>query len=109
MASKPAKKPTKSGAKRAVPQAAIDAVKGKSINAEADAIINGDRREDYGPAKESFEKIATGWEVIFDTVVTPHQVALAMIWLKEVRALQKFDRDSFVDICGYAGLAEDIA
>ena len=84
------------------------APKVESINAEADRIINGQRREDYGPAKESFEKIAKGWSVIFDTEVSPHQVALAMIWLKECRALQGFHRDSFVDICGYAGLAEAI-
>ncbi len=78
----------------------------ESINAEADRIINGQRREDYGPAKESFDKIATGWEVIFGTEVNAHQVVLAMVWLKTCRALQGFHRDSFVDICGYAGLAE---
>jgi len=82
------------------------AAKEVSINAEADRIINGQRRDDYGPAKESFEKIATGWSVILGTEVSAHQVALAMVWLKTCRALQGFHRDSFVDICGYAGLAE---
>jgi hypothetical protein len=81
----------------------------KSINAEADTIINGERRDDYGPAKESFDKIAAGWEVIFGVGVTAHQVALAMIWLKSVRALNGYQRDSFVDIAGYAGLAEVLA
>lgn len=77
-----------------------------SINQEADRIINGQRREDYGPADESFKNIATGWGVIFGTDVSPHQVVLAMTWLKCCRALNGYQRDSFVDICGYAGLAE---
>jgi hypothetical protein len=79
---------------------------GLSINAEADKIINGQRREDYGSADESFRKIATGWEVIFGTTLSPHQVVQAMVWLKVCRSLQGYQRDSYVDICGYAGLAE---
>lgn len=78
----------------------------ESINAEADRIINGQRREDYGSAEESFARIATGWEVIMGVPVSAHQVVLCMVWLKTCRALQGYHRDSFVDICGYAGLAE---
>jgi hypothetical protein len=78
----------------------------ESINAEADKIINGQRRVDYGPADQSFLDIAAGWKIIFRTDITPHQIVLAMIWLKECRALQGYQRDSYVDICGYAGLAE---
>lgn len=77
-----------------------------SINAEADNIINGQRRDDYGPADESFKRIAKGWEVIFGVPVSAHQVLNAMVWLKVCRALQGYQRDSYVDICGYAGLAE---
>lgn len=80
--------------------------KPESINAEADRIINGQRREDYGPANKSFKDIAKGWEVIFGCEVTPHQVVQAMIWLKVCRAMNGYQRDSYTDICGYAGLAE---
>lgn len=78
----------------------------ESINEEADRIINGQRREDYGSADESFKRIATGWSVILGVEVTAMQVVQAMVWLKVCRAINKFDRDSYVDICGYAGLAE---
>jgi Domain of unknown function (DUF6378) len=77
-----------------------------SINQEADKIINGQRRQDYGAADESFKKIAKGWEVVFGVNVSAHQVVQAMIWLKVCRAMQGYQRDSYVDICGYAGLAE---
>jgi Domain of unknown function (DUF6378) len=114
------KKPEKSASakKRATPkpftraEATMEehmATEHESINMEAERIINGPRRDEYGPAKESFDKIATGWEVIFGVNMTSHQVALAMIWLKTCRALNGYQRDSFVDICGYAGLAEVIS
>jgi hypothetical protein len=78
----------------------------QSINAEADKIINGQRREDYGAADESFRKIAVGWSVILGVTVNPMQVIQAMVWLKVCRSLKGYQRDSYVDICGYAGLAE---
>lgn len=76
-----------------------------SILTEAEAIINGPRRDAYGPVEESFGKIAEGWSVVFGVKVTPRQVAHAMIWLKVCRDLNKSGRDNLVDIAGYAGLA----
>jgi hypothetical protein len=96
--------PKKPAAKKLKPEP-----KPLSINEEANTIINGERRDDYGPAKDSFDRIAQGWSVLFGVPVNAHQVSLAMIWLKSVRALNGFQRDSFVDICGYAGLAEVIS
>jgi hypothetical protein len=79
-----------------------------SILQEAEQIINGDRREAYGPVEESFKRIARGWEVIFGGPVSPRQVAHAMIWLKVCRDGNKPQRDCLVDIAGYAGLAEKL-
>ena len=78
----------------------------ESILEEAERIVNGPRHEEYGGVRESFERIAAKWSVTFGVPITAEQVALAMIDLKTVRALQGFHRDSFVDIAGYARCAE---
>lgn len=80
----------------------------ESVLQEAHRIIHGARRKDYGPAEEGFIKMATGWSVIFGHEVTSTQVALAMTWLKVCRFLNSHDRDSLVDLAGYAGLAAQI-
>lgn len=80
----------------------------QSINQEAEQIINGPRRDSYGPADESFKKIATMWSVILNAKVSPRQVALMMIAFKVVRDSNKANRDNLVDIAGYAGLGENL-
>jgi hypothetical protein len=88
---------------------AATAPTGESILVEAMRIIDGEREEDYGQARTNFDRIATGWEVIFDKQITGRQVALAMIWLKISRDLHHPKRDNAVDIAGYAGLLERVA
>lgn len=78
----------------------------ETILQEAERVVNGPRREEYGGVLPSFEKIAAKWSVTLGVEVTPHQVALCMIDLKTVRALQGWHRDSYVDVCGYARCAE---
>lgn len=73
---------------------------------EAENIIHGDRRQDYGGALESFTRIAELWSPILGISVTPEQVVLCMIGLKIARYVHGQQRDSIVDICGYAGLLE---
>lgn len=80
----------------------------ESVLQEAERIINGPRKEAYGPAKESFNKIAEGWGLIIGAPVTAKQVALCMIWLKVMRHTQSSGRDDLVDIAGYAGLSENL-
>lgn len=74
-----------------------------SVLTEAHGLIHGDRRDDYGGPLESFSTIAALWEPILDCGVTAEQVALCLIQLKVARALHGWQRDSFVDIAGYAG------
>ena len=76
---------------------------------EAERIINGPRRDAYGDAVESFDRIAAGWSVIVGTEVNGTQVALCMDWLKTCRFLSAVDRDSLVDKGGYTGLAARLA
>jgi hypothetical protein len=78
----------------------------ESLLEEADAIINGERRAEYGEAQRSFSRIARGWSEILDCKVTAKQVALAMVWLKISRELNKPKRDNMVDAAGYIGLTE---
>ena len=79
------------------------------VLAEAEHIINGPRRDAYGDAVESFDRIAVGWAVILGAPVTGTQVALCMDWLKTCRFLTANDRDSLVDKGGYTGLAARLA
>lgn len=83
-------------------------MKNKSITQEAHAIINGPRRQAYGHASKSFQRIANVWTEILGSKVTPHQVALCMIGLKLLRESNKPARDNRVDICGYAELADQL-
>lgn len=75
----------------------------ESILQEAERIINGQRRDDYGDVRESFELIAALWSPVVGVTVTAEQVALCMIQLKVARAMNGYQRDSLVDIAGYAG------
>lgn len=83
-------------------------LKQESILQEAEHIINGQRRDDYGGALESFTRIASLWSVVLGVEVTAHQVVLCMVQLKVARAMQGYHRDSYVDIAGYAGCAEKV-
>lgn len=81
-----------------------------SLLEEANQIVNGQRRTDYGGMLENFEVIAKGWEAVLGHPVTVNQVILCMIQVKVARAVTGgFHRDSFLDIAGYAQCAETCA
>lgn len=75
---------------------------------KAKKLLTGDRAEAWGSALESFCRIAVLWEPIFRRKVTPREVALAMIALKLSRAIGSPCPDSFVDLAGYAELANSL-
>ena len=78
----------------------------ESILQEADRIINGQRREDYGDEKESFGRLAGLFSAYLGMPVSPNDVVVLMVLVKASRAKQGYHRDSFVDIAGYAALSE---
>ena len=92
----------------------------KSILMEAEDIINGQRRQDYGSVTESFENVAglwseylsrhvkTGNNIAKPVDLTGEDIANLMILMKVSRAQNGFHRDSYVDIAGYAGCAEKL-
>ena len=73
-----------------------------SILLEADALVSGDRQNDYGHPYDCLTKIAAMWSVVLDTKVTAEQVAMCMLSLKIVRECNKPTRDNRVDMAGYA-------
>lgn len=73
---------------------------------EAEALVNGDRQEEYGPPAENLANIAASWTAILKAPITAQQVCLCMASLKLVRAGSATSRDSLVDACGYLRLHE---
>lgn len=77
---------------------------------EARKTINGDRQDAYGNPEDSFSRIAELWTAYLDKYVSPQDVAIMMALLKIARQKAgKGKRDNFVDMCGYAALAADMA
>jgi hypothetical protein len=85
---------------------------------EAGKIVNADRRDDYGDARDSFETIAALWTVYLSArgvlkgggYIKPSDVAMLMDLLKTSRfATGGYKADTFVDKVGYSALAGALA
>jgi hypothetical protein len=85
------------------------------ILTEADRIIHSDRAEQYGPAEQSFDRIAAFWTTHLRDKLKPgaevdgYDVALLMVLMKVSRAATDVKDDTFVDIAGYGALAARLA
>ena len=79
-----------------------------SITDEAQAIVNGERRQDYGDMADSFERIAGLWSAYLGKHVDSLDVAKMMILLKVSRAKHNNHRDSYIDIVGYVECADQL-
>lgn len=82
-----------------------------SILTTAEEIINGQRAQDYGDARENHQRIADLWNVYLQNEpgdeVSPEDVAVMMILLKIARFMENgYHHDTVVDIAGYAGVLE---
>lgn len=77
-----------------------------NVAEEAIGIVHGPRQDNYGHPRDNFRRIAAGFSVVFGVDITERQVALAMMWLKIARDVNKPHRDNLVDVCGYALTAE---
>lgn len=78
----------------------------ETVLAEAQRLITGDRNKSYDHPLDNFNRIAKGWEVIFNTQVTEEQVGLAMAWVKICREVYQSKRDNLVDGAGYLGTVQ---
>lgn len=72
-----------------------------SIAQDAVKIVNGERLEEYGDMRASFNRIAKLWSAYSGVYLDAFDVAKMMILLKVSRAKNSNHRDSFVDIVGY--------
>lgn len=88
------------------PVGTLQPVKPGPVTLEANRLVNGHRRQEYGHPRDNFERIASFWRIIFSCEVSPYQVGLAMIGLKMARELNAPSRDGRVDIAGYAETLE---
>lgn len=73
---------------------------------EAEALVNGERQEEYGPPAKHLARIAAIWGAVLNRPVTAREVALCMAGLKLARAGHGHSRDSLVDLVGYIRLIE---
>lgn len=85
----------------------------KSVLQEAEEIINGPRRDAYGPVEESFVRLASVLTVALHRKLKEpldaHDAAMVGIALKFCRESVKPGRDNRVDGCGYFALADKVA
>jgi len=76
---------------------------------EAARIISSDRADDYGPADESFARIARLWTAYLNVAVSPMDVSNMFVLSKVQRTLTSpAKEDNWLDICGYAALAGEM-
>lgn len=88
---------------------------GETVAQEAQRLVMGDRRKDYGDVRDSFERIAGLWNAHLGvgsepgklrSRITAQDVAMMMVLMKVSRNCGKSKRDNLVDIAGYALCAE---
>jgi hypothetical protein len=78
---------------------------------EAETLVNGDRNNSYGPPTQDFDRTAIMWTAYLDgrRILEAHDVAAMMILLKLSRiSWDPTNRDSWVDIAGYAACGYEI-
>lgn len=82
---------------------------------EALKIVNGERKDAYGPAEDSFACIAAAWQAYLDSRLKDKplngvDVAMMQVILKIIRVnYSPAKPDHFIDIAGYAACAGELA
>lgn len=80
-----------------------------SVLLKADEIIHGERVKLYGPATETFEKVAKAFTLITGIEVSGKDVALLQMIFKLVRNQHSPENpDHLTDCAGYCGIMADI-
>lgn len=80
----------------------------ESLCQEAERIIGGDRKQDYGDYSIEAKKLAQLWSAITGKEILPRHVSLMMAGLKLLRQSNKPKRDNLVDAIGYILLSEHL-
>jgi len=84
-------------------------VKRKHILDEAIRLTTGDREQQHGDPRRTFDRIARQWGAYLGTEITAHDVCLMMTLLKLVRAGSgEANDDDYIDGAGYIALAAEV-
>ena len=82
----------------------------KEILVTASDLVSVDRAEQYGDARQSFNRISDLWSVYLEKPLSVTDVANMMVLLKVSRAKgNPLHEDSYIDMAGYAALAGEMA
>lgn len=79
--------------------------KPESILDEASKLVNGDRASDYGDMVENWTRIAKMMSAYLGVEITARNAADLMSIVKLSRSANKAKRDNYVDLAGYAHVA----
>ena len=74
----------------------------------AKKLITSDRSRQYGPYEEETKKEAIIIKELTGLDIKPDHIPIIMIVVKLVRERHVHKSDNFIDICGYASLADQI-
>lgn len=80
-----------------------------SILTDAEHLVGGEKNAAYGHPLQDFQRVAVIWSGILNMLVTPEQVGLCLAGLKLAREAFQHNRDSLVDLAGYALTLQMIA
>ena len=76
----------------------------------AKAIVAGEREKQYGKPEDNFAVIAEFWTTYIGHPISSEDVAIMMALMKIARIMTGiYKEDSYVDLCGYAACAGEIA
>lgn len=93
-------------------------MKRNEILESAAALVTGERNRQYGAPEDNFCVIADYWSTYLSrhngghmVFITPTDVAVMMTLFKigRITTAGEFTADSFVDLCGYAACAGELA
>lgn len=79
-----------------------------ALLSEATATVMGARQDSYGSPETNLGRIAALWGAYLGRDITAADVALMMGLVKISRLKNGYQRDSYVDLIGYAALAESL-
>lgn len=87
----------------------LDPWSAPGVISSALALTGGDRESQHGDKVDNHQNIARLWSAYLGVTITADQVALMMVLLKVARTKTgQLNRDDFVDMAGYAGVAGEI-
>lgn len=85
-------------------------MKREDILKTANECVNGARQQDYGNPEDNFKKIGELWTAYTGYGYSPVDVAMMLLLMKVGRmSTGRGTADTYVDICGYAACAGEIA